>query len=99
MSDKSKFVIKIKDIELHTPYTEDTYSKVKRLAAQKYSGKTMLDVANAFAAKLQQAFDAIESTVSESNPERNYWLVNVPIHRRFDNSESRVCISFYVTQD
>ena len=61
--------------------------------------ETMYDVVNSFDTKLRQAFDAEESTISVPNPERNYWLVNVPIQGRFDNSESKVCISFHVTQD
>lgn len=99
MMDGHNFVIKIIDIEFHIPYIEETYSKIKRLAAGRYSGETMHDVANGFAAKLQQAFDAEISTISEPNSERNYWLIFVPIQGGLDNSESKVCISFYVIQD
>jgi len=98
MTDKHGFIIEVIDIECHTPYIEETYPKIKRLAAGIHSGETMYDIASAFAAKLQLAFDAKESTISKPNPERNYWLVYVPIHGTFDNSESKVCISFYVIQ-
>ena len=98
MTDRHGFVIKIIDIECHTPYIEETYRKIKRLAAGIHSGETLHDVAFAFAAKLQLAFDAKESTISKPNPERNYWLVYVPIEGGLDNSESKVCISFYVIQ-
>ena len=99
MMDGHNFVIKIIDIEFHKPYIEETCSKIKRLAAGRYSGETMHDVANGFAAEFQQAFDTEISTISKPTPERSYWLIFVPIKREIDNSESKACISFYVIQD
>lgn len=99
MMERHNYVIKIKDIELHIPYIEETYNKIKRLAAGGYFSQTMHDVANCFAAKLQRAFNAEISTISKPNSERNYWLIYVPIQGGLDNSESKVCFSFYVIQD
>ena len=96
---KHNFVIEIEDIEFHIPYIEETYNRIKKLAAGRYSGETMHEAANGFAAKLQRAFDTEISTISKPNPERNYWLIFVPIQANIDNSESKVCISFYVIQD
>ena len=99
MVNRHNFVIKIKDIEFHKPYIEKIYNRIKKLAAGKYSGETMHEVANSFAAQLQRTFDAEILTISEPNLERNYWLIFAPIQGGLDNSESKVCISFYVIQD
>ena len=98
MTDRHGFVIEIIDIEYHTPYIQATDPQIRKLAAGRHSGETLYDIAAAFAAKLQQTFDAKESTISKPNPERNYWLVYVPIQGGLDNSVSKVCISFYVSQ-
>ena len=98
MTDRHSFNIKIIDIECHIPYIEETYPQIKRHAAGKHLGETMHDIANAFAAKLEQAFDAKESTISKPTQERNYWLVYVPIQGGLNNSASKVCISFCIIQ-
>jgi hypothetical protein len=98
MTDRHSWDIEIIDIDFHIPYIEETYQQIKRNAAGRHFGESMHDVANAFAKKLEQAFNAEGSTISEPFPERNYWLVYVPIQGGFDNSESKVCISFYVIQ-